>query len=176
MWIPPYLPSFLPLSLKHTLSKTANKVYVSVAIKVMLIDQLLLLHLFVVTLSEQVPEVCPEYSEAVFDVILKNTTGMDRIWRQNALQETREQLAEDQVYLLYVESNGEQLTTQQRIGEYSETINCTGNYSTIKWRLTYKLVEIRSSSMRQFIHEFPFLFTYQAIKIMFAVSRLVSQC
>ncbi len=52
MWIPPYLPSFLPLSLKHTLSKTANRVYVSVAIKVMLIDQLLLLHLFVVALSE----------------------------------------------------------------------------------------------------------------------------
>ncbi len=52
MWIPPYLPSFLPLSLKHTLSKTDNKVYVLVAIKVMLIDQLLLLHLFVVALSE----------------------------------------------------------------------------------------------------------------------------
>ncbi len=48
MWIPPYLPSFLPLSLKHTLSETANRMYVSVAIKLMLIDQLLLLHLFVV--------------------------------------------------------------------------------------------------------------------------------
>ncbi len=122
MWIPPYLPYFLPLSLKHTLSRTANKVYVSVAIKVMLIDQLLLLHLFVVALSEQVPEVCPEYSEAVFDVVLENTTGIDRIWRQNALQETREQLAEDQVYLLHVESNGEQLTTRQRVGECSKQL------------------------------------------------------
>ncbi len=38
------------------------------------------------------------------------------------MQETREQLAEDQVYLLYVESNGEQLTTPQRVGECSQTI------------------------------------------------------
>ncbi len=59
---------------------------------------------------------------AVFDVVLENTTGTDRVWRQNALQETREQLAEDQVYLLYVESNGEQLTTPQRVGECSQTI------------------------------------------------------
>ncbi len=38
------------------------------------------------------------------------------------MQETREQLAEDRVYLLYVESNGEQLTTPQRVGECSKQL------------------------------------------------------
>ncbi len=75
---------------------------------------------------------CPEYSEAVFDVILDNTNNTDRVWRQNALQETREQLDEGRVYFLYVMSNTERLTTRQRFGECSQTI----------------------------IHDFPFLFSF----------------
>ena len=50
-------------------------------------------------------------------MVLKNTTGTYRIWKQNGLQEAREQIAAGQVYLLHVQSNGEQLTPQQKIGE-----------------------------------------------------------
>ena len=50
-------------------------------------------------------------------MVLKNTTGTYRIWKQNGLQEAREQIAAGQVYLLHVQSNGEQLTPQQKFGE-----------------------------------------------------------
>ena len=62
------------------------------------------------------PKDCPEYSAAIFDVVLDNQTGTDRIWRQSGMQNMQEQLEEDQIYFIQVESDGERLTGPEKIG------------------------------------------------------------
>ena len=83
----------------------------TVAVTVILMHTLIIIFNTLSSFPDNIfPKYCPEYSAVIFEVVLDHLTGTDRIWRQSGLQNMQEQLAEDQVYFIYVESNGVQLT------------------------------------------------------------------